>query len=168
MLSSFFVELKLGSTSTEKSNSGKRPVGRKVFCVLPTPAPGCPCGSPATPSSLTHFSVSPEPALPLSASPAGMLWGCFLLEWGRREKCLSSGLRARWSPCLPGTCRIGFLRLFSRIVECTVAPCSPGLGEGFFWQEGQLTAPHRVATDLCPCKERELVFLKTGFAVSRG
>lgn len=57
---------------------------------------------------------------------------------------------------------------FSRIVECTVAPCSPGLGEGFFWQEGQLTAPHRVAPELCPCKERELVFLKTGFAVSRG
>lgn len=56
---------------------------------------------------------------------------------------------------------------FSRIVECTVAPCSPGLGEGFFWPEGQLTAPHRVATELCPCKERELVSLKTGFAVSR-
>lgn len=56
----------------------------------------------------------------------------------------------------------------SRIVEYTVAPCGPGLGEGVFWQEGQLTAPHRVATELCPCKEWELVFLKTGFAVSRG
>lgn len=36
-------------------------------------------------------------------------------------------------------------RAFSRIVEYTAVPCSPGFGEDSCWQEGQLAAPHRVA-----------------------